>query len=326
MSLTFDDDALPHQATDGKDWRESYYCNFFDEKSDMCGVFWQGVRPNRGHGEAVFLLVDGKNDLVRSVDFSVPIKSNLPEDRRKVGNSVFTCIEPWKHWTVRYENGNDWFELDWKQLTDVCDWEWEDLTNSKHFQLAGKVTGKGMIGNRKIDFKGYGERDRAWGDRDYGPIKVSLWNVVQFPDDVAIHAFSLMQQDGTYRLHGFLHKDGETREIKKFDADIVYQGPKGPPESGRIRYEDDKGRVIEVTAFQRKNHLGLGASPDDGGQLGTDASKSQSLMFLTFQKFTRSDGVLGHGMIDYNCWVGNQPSSIHSKAPPIYSTLYTFGR
>ena len=207
-----------------------------------------------------------------------------------------------------------------------ADWEWEDLTNSKHYQLAGKVHGKGVVGGRTIEFDGYGERDRAWGDRNYGPLKVSLWNVVQFPDDVAIHAFSLMQADGTYRLHGYIHKDGVTRGIAKFESEIVYAGPKGPPENGRIRYTDDLGRVVEVVSFQRKNHLALGAAPDDGGQLDTDQSKSQSLMFLTFQRFTRADGTVGHGMIDYNCHVGNQPASMVAVAPPLYSTLYPFGR
>lgn len=76
--LTYDDDALPHAKGDTKDWRESYYCNFFDQTSNVCGVFWQGVRPNAGHGEAVFLLVDGATDLVRSVDLKVPITSDVP--------------------------------------------------------------------------------------------------------------------------------------------------------------------------------------------------------------------------------------------------------
>lgn len=326
MTLMFNDDALPHDKGPSNDWRESYYCNFFDQKSDLCGVFWQGTRPNSGHGEAVFLLVDGTTDLIRSVDFKVPVASDVPDDRRKVGKAEFTCIEPWKHWTVRYEDGDDWFEIDWRQMTDVCDWDWEDLTNSKHYQLAGKVTGRGNVGGRAIDFTGYGERDRAWGDRNYGPLKVSFWSVVQFPDDVAAHAFALLQEDGTYRLHGYLHKDGRTRGLARFEANPIYAGLYGPPESGHMRYVDDEGRTLDIASFERKNHLGLGASPDDGAQLSSDASKSQSLMFLTLQRFTRDDGKIGNGMIDFNCWVGNQPAQIVATAPPLYSTLYEFGR
>ena len=323
--LVHDDDMQPHAKTAGKDWRESYYCNFFDAQSDLCGVFWQGARPNSGHGEAVFLLLDGARDIVRSVDFKVPLHGAAPEERRKVGNAEFSCVAPWKHWKVSWQSGSDWFRLDWRQLSDVCDWEWEDLTNSKHFQVAGKVRGEGEVAGRKIAFTGYGERDRAWGDRNYGPLKVSFWTVIQFPDDVAVHAFALLQADGTYRLHGYLHMDGRTRGLQRFEADTVYAGPKGPPENGKLRFVDDQGRVVEIVAYQRKNHLALGAAPDDGAQLGTDSSKSQSLMFLTFQRFTRADGLTGHGMIDYNCWVGNQPAVIRAEAPPLYSTLYRFG-
>ena len=38
--LHFDDDKLPHAKNDEHDWRESYYCNFFDQNSNLCGVFW----------------------------------------------------------------------------------------------------------------------------------------------------------------------------------------------------------------------------------------------------------------------------------------------
>lgn len=324
--LTHDDDALPHAKTTGRDWRESYYCNFFDQHSDLCGVFWQGARPNAGHGESVFLLCDGAQDLVRIVDFTIPITEDVPERRRCTGAAEFTCIEPWRHWKVAYSRGDDRFEIDWRQMTDVCDWEWEDLTNSKHYQLAGKVTGRGTIGGRRIAFTGFGERDRAWGDRNYGPLKVSFWTVAQFPDDVAVHAFALLMPDGSYRLHGYLHRDGLTRGLRAFEADTVFAGPYGPPESGRLRYTDDAGRTLEIADYRRKNHLAFGATAEDGAQLGTASEKSSSLMFLTLQRFTRSDGVVGNGMIDYNCWVGQQPATIRALAPPLHSTLYGFGR
>lgn len=325
--LKFDDDALPHEKGPGRDWRESYYCNFFDKNSDLCGVFWQGARPNAGHGEDVFLLFDGDKDLVRSVNLKAPIRDEAPEARRHVGNAEFTCIEPWRHWTVNYRKGDDHFEIDWQQMTDVCDWDWEDLTNSKHFQLAGRVRGRGVIGGREIEFTGYGERDRAWGDRNYGPLQVSFWNVAQFPDDVAVHAFVFRSpNEEGYRLHGYLHKDGETRSLKRFESHSEFSDRRGPPVNGRIRYEDDAGRVLEVSSYQLKNYLGMGTVKKDGAQLEMDTANADTLMFLTFQRFMRSDGVLGHGMIDYNCWVGEQPASITAEAPPLFSTLYRFGR
>jgi hypothetical protein len=211
-------------------------------------------------------------------------------------------------------------------MSDVCDWEWEDLTNSKHLQVAGKVRGKGQVGGRRLEFTGYGERDRAWGERNYGPLKVSLWMVAQFPDDVAVHAFALLMPDGSYRLHGYLHQQGVTRGLTRFEAAVVYESDRGPPASGRLNFVDDLGRRLEIQSFQLKNQLALGAAPANGAQLELDASRSNSLMFLTFQRFARADGQVGHGMIDYNCWVGSQPKSIVAEAPPLYSTLYPYGR
>jgi hypothetical protein len=329
--LNYDDDALPHAKTDAKDWRESYYCNFFDHhNSQICGVFWQGQRPNAGVGETVLLLSDGKTDLIRSVNLKEIVPEDLPEGRRKAGNQEFTCVEPWKQWRVRYEKGPDWFELDWYQLSDVCDWEWEwgELAGepAKHFEAAGRVHARGVVGGRKIELSGYGERDRAWGSRNYAPLEVSLWNTTQFPDDVAVHTFLVLMPSGEYRLQGFLHKDGETRDLARVDVtNLVYQSPKGPPVGGQMRYEDDAGRVVEISSFEFLNNLSFGTKKASGGQLGKDLGDADTLMFLSLMNFTRSDGVHGRGMIDYNCWTGSQPASIHAKAP-IYSKLYKFGR
>ena len=56
------DDANFHKRGLEPDWRESYYCNFFDKDSDLCGLFWQGVRPNSKNGEAVMGLLRELHD------------------------------------------------------------------------------------------------------------------------------------------------------------------------------------------------------------------------------------------------------------------------
>jgi hypothetical protein len=325
--LNFNDDADPHQKTDARDWRESYYCNFFDKESDLCGLFWQGVRPNSKNGEAVFLLFDGSTDLVRSVDMTVSWLNDMPEQRRIVGPQTFTCIAPWNRWAVEYKRGTDILRVDWRRLSEVCDWDWGDLASgARHFQAAGHVEVEGVIGGRKLRFAGYGERDRAWGERNYGPIKVCFFFTVQFPDDVAVHSFvQLDPASGEYRLTGYLHRDGITCGLSSFDAEFSYSDVNSLPERGRVTFADTRGREIVVDSFECMNYLGMGTEPN-GAELREGNYSSGSLAFLSFQRFHRNDGVRGRGMIDYNCWAGQRPPVVKAAAPPLYSKLYEFER
>jgi hypothetical protein len=324
MILMESDDANFHKRGPEKDWRESYYCNFVDLNSDLCGVAWQGARPNSGEGEAVFILCDGKKDLVRSVNMHVPVP--LTDDPgRKIGFQEAVCLEPWRRWDVRYREGNAKVDVEWTQMSDFCDYD--AYMDTRHFEAAGKVKVTGKIGDREVAFTGYGERDRAWGVRNYGPIQFLIWMTAQFSDDVAVHVFVLLlnEENPVYKLSGFLHKDGQTRGLASCEASLTYDGDRGPPTGGSMILTDDLGRKLEIDEFKIINHVGFGASDDDASKLDSDLSKSKSLMFLTFQTFRRRDGVLGKGMLDLNCWAGNHPAAIKSL-PPLCSTLYPFGR
>lgn len=325
MPLNFDDDAKDHEITDAEDWRESYYCNFADPNSGLHGVAWQGVRPNMGRGEAVFVLYDGDRPLIHSVDMAVPVKQDVGPERAALGNQRFECVAPWRRWKVFFDNGTDSVSLDWTQLTETCDWDWEDLTGgSKHYQGAGRVEVRGEVGGRHIEFSGFGERDRAWGPRNYDPIEFSWWVVAQFPDEVAVHAF-VQLVGGEYRLMGFLHRDGRTRPLAQYRAeDAVYDPQNGPALSATQIFVDDEGREVR-TRCERVHYLSFGTA-EGGAELEERDPGDQvtGRMYLTFQRFTRSDGAEGRGMIDNNLRVGNAPAAFQAD-PPNHSTLYPYG-
>ncbi|AII10817.1 DUF7065 domain-containing protein [Rhodococcus opacus] len=324
MALHFDDDATAHTVTDAVDWRESYYLNFADPTSGLHGVAWQGVRPNMGHGEAVFVLYDGPTPLIHSVNMAVPIPADIGAERTDLGHQSFECVEPWRRWDVHYDDGTNSAHLEWTQMTETCDWDWEELTGAKHYQGAGRIEVTAVVDGRQIAFTGFGERDRAWGPRNYGPIEFSWWTVAQFPDEVAVHAF-VQFADGKYRLHGFLHADGTTRPLSEFRAaEVVYDPADGPALSSRQIFTDDEGRTVEALN-ERVHYLQFGTS-EDGAQLEERDPGDQATgrMYLTFQKFTRVDGVEGRGMIDNNLRIGTAPTAFTAQLPN-FSNLYDYG-
>jgi hypothetical protein len=323
MPLSYDDDAAIHELTDNTDWRESYYLNFHDSTSDLHGVIWQGVKPNRERGEAVLCLWDDTTPLIYSIDMAVPVARDIGAERAAI-NAAFTCPEPWDRWDVDYRKAGDELHIEWTRLSETCDWEWGDLTDSKHFQAAGRVHVTGTVGGRAIDFQGYGERDRAWGPRNYDPIEFSWFVVAQWPDDVAVHAFA-QRIDGDYRLMGYLHADGKTAPLTEFDASsVTYEPTDGPAKTSHLRWTDTLGRQVEADV-ERINTLSFGTS-SGGSDLGATepGSQAKGLMYLTTQTYLRPDGVLGKGMIDNNLHAGAAPDNF-TAVQPNYSTLYDYG-
>lgn len=323
MALHHDDDLAAHEKSAAPAWRESYYCNFFDHDSDLHGLAWLGVRPNDGRGEVLLGLFDGDETLLRHIDFNVPVSPDVGEERRRLGPLAFEPVEPWSNWKVRFDDGSSTVEVDWEQISAICDWDWEDITNSKHYQAFGRVNVTARVGDRAIDFSGFGERDRAWGERDYGFWTFVWWLIVHFRDGTGAHVFLMRDQDGNDRLHGYLHRDGVSHGVARYEAQVEYTPNGGPPERARHVIVDEAGRELVLTAMQRMHYFSFSA---DGPQVEDRPPEDmeRGRMFWTFHRFVREDGMVGRGMIDYVFWSGNQPTEIES-AGQAYSTMYDHG-
>ncbi|MEA2166764.1 MAG: hypothetical protein QOF76_64 [Solirubrobacteraceae bacterium] len=331
-TLAYEDDAASHERTASPVFRESYYCNFADPHSDLHGVAWQGVRPNAGAGEAVFVLFDGDTPLIHSLQMHEPVAADIGDERTAIGNQRFECVEPWSHWRVHYGDERATATVDWRQLSRTCDWEWDKLMEgnpdfaAKHYQAAGRVTVDAVVDGRHISFEGFGERDRAWGPRNYDPIDFGWWMTIQFADAVCAHAF-VQLFEGEYRLAGFLHKDGETRDLVSFEAtDVVYDGEGGPAAGGRQLLTDDLGRTLDLVSTDLVNQLSFG-TVTDGVQLraADPGAQARGRLYLTFQQMTRADGMVGRGMIDNNLCLGIAPTAFTAGNQPLYSRLYDYG-
>ncbi|WP_128970197.1 DUF7065 domain-containing protein [Rhodococcus opacus] len=325
--LVYEDDASIHPVGPEPDWRESYYLNFASIDGDISGIVWQGVRPNSCRGEAVFVLYEGDTPLLHSVNMQVDVPADVGTERTRLGHQEFECVDPWRHWRVTYDDGTDRVALDWTQISDTCNWHWQDLQSSIHYQGSGRVEGVAVIKGREIPIVGYGDRDRAWGKRNYGPLKFAVNFFSQFDDESMLHAFVLLDAAGHERLHGYLHRDGVTRDLVEYDADFIYLEEGRPPAAARHRAKDTDGREIEISETHLRHALEY-ATAVDGANLegGTSAPKGAgSRMFLASYWYLQPTGERGVGCIDMNFWNGHQQNQVRARGP-LYSKLYGFGR
>jgi hypothetical protein len=335
------DDATIHEASDALDWRESFYVNFFDTESRFYGAAWQGLRPNAGVAEAAFLLFDREQAVVRSVELALRVPGDT--DRRRLGHQQFTCLSPWQHWRVDYDDGTAKLQIEWTQTSATID---HDPTGApgraaddyvaapadeasfyrvaQHYEATGTISCTGEIDGEPVSFTGFGTRDRAWGPRDYGLMRFMWWQTVQFPDGAAAHVMLLQDADDDMRLFGMVHRDGRSRPAVAASCDVRYDGENGPPIPGSQRFVDDEGRSIVITAAEPMQIQPFAILPDgkdlEARRVTSDAEKAY---FWTWQRFTREDGVVGHGMIDQAYWPGQQHTTFAATIPT--GRLYDFG-
>jgi hypothetical protein len=339
-----DDDAATHPAGPEPEWRESCYCNFFDTESRFCGAAWQGLRPHTHRAEAVFLLFDRERDVVSSIatDLDVPADAHF----RSLGNQRFECIEPWSHWRAYYREGANWINLDWEQLSRMCDHdpiggatvagegsgssgkesndERSFYRTAKHFEAAGRIEVDGEVDGERIAFTGFGQRDRAWGPRNYGLMRFMWWETVQFTDDEAAHVMLLRDAGAEMMLFGFLHRDGVTRPAAEFSSEVTYDADPGVPISARQRLVDDQGRELNIARMEIMRRLPLTILPGGKDLVPREiASEDESAYYWTWQRYTRDDGTVGHGMIDQAYWRGMQLTTFASTKA--VGKLYDYG-
>ncbi len=287
MPLTIGDEGIHHIDVSNPGWRENWYFNFFDHRTSVHGIASVGVRPNIRRGETVFAVFEGHRALHVFNKFDIDIPPDIGTERQHYGPLAVESIQPFKEWVIRFDDGMCRAEMTWKAISPPYDYDWTEFEkDARHYQHAGLIDGSIVIKDRTIRLQGFGERDHAWGPREYGLWDQTYWVTGQFSKELCFHACNLSAKGKDYLL-GFLHKDGETSNLTALAIDAIYGYPGGPVLSCLLRMQDEDGRTLEVRS-ELMNVLYMLAA-----QAGME-----SHYFVCLSKFTCGD-LVGYGTVDH---------------------------
>lgn len=160
-------DEANHKPSSRKDWRESYYFNFVDINNEISGFTTIGLLPNTPKREFVFALFHGDKRYLYYKEhesaFSLEAFESLDD-----GNLRFELVEALKSWRIVLSFGELGAEIFWTGRFPPFNFgEGSGTSWEGHFEQSGVVTGTIHIGDTVIIFKGYGQRDKSWGPRDW---------------------------------------------------------------------------------------------------------------------------------------------------------------
>jgi hypothetical protein len=284
-------------------WSESWYFDFSTADGTLGGYVRLGLLPNARRAWYWACLVGEGRPLVTVRDHDVPLPPRRSLEVRGEGLwAELVCEAPNDHWSVRLEafavalddpaeayrgeRGDRvalGLDLEWEAAGDV--FPYPAMTR---YEQAGTVHGEVLVGNERIAFEGWGERDHSWGVRDWWTIPW-CWTAGRLDDGTAFHAATTLLSDVDWHP-GFIVAPGatETTTITGFTV-ATDTGAGDLPTAARMRLHD-----LDLTVTPRAHAPVLIVAAD-----GRVSRLARALC-----RFDAADGRSGYGWTEWN-----QPAS-----------------
>lgn len=237
-------DECAHSTNEQADWRESYYFNWVDLDTGISGFSTIGLLPNIKKREFVFALFYNNE---REVHFNEPEGSFTEDLSVSLTDGVlkYELVRPLKEWRIVYNSKNLRATITWEARFPAYDFGHGSGTSwAGHFEQSGSPYGSIEFSNgRSIKFRGFGERDKSWGSRD--------WHIESW---YALHAQFDSISIGLRRdiVKGEVHSTGSIGTntghipIKTVDLDTETHTESGMPIGANTRVIGTNGSVYTI--------------------------------------------------------------------------------
>lgn len=248
-------DEDPHPVGPGKHWQESWYFNWADPHGKSFGLSRIGFRYNENRIDGLVLtLRDGRPEYIYpgvSLRPSGGWQHRQASQGIEAGRLTYRAEEPLRQWSLTLA-GRDSMNLIWTAFTPAFDFgespgELPPNVAQEHFEQSGVVTGWTRFKGRYHEIRGYGQRDKSWGVRDWAKVEGWNWITAQFGEAISFNAWEGFLGNQRY-FNGFVYREGKNHAID--DPRIVFEWGrrKHLPRSTTISFSTAGGERYEFRA------------------------------------------------------------------------------
>ena len=264
-------DERRHPSADGYWWGESWYFDFAATDGSLGGYVRLGLYPNqRGPSGDLsgpragiawywaYLVRAGRPLVaVRNHEVALP-RTDVLEVRADGLWSAITCETPHDHWSIGLEafgvaldDPLDAYRGEWgEKVAFGLDLEWEAAApvfpypGTSRYEQTCVVHGDVLVGDERIAFEGFGERDHSWGERDWWKFGW-CWTAARLDDGTAFHAAAIPASESFMYAPGFVARDGEL--MPTFGLEVQTElGAEGLPVSATMQLGDLELTVMPI--------------------------------------------------------------------------------
>lgn len=235
MPFAIQQDDLIHTPEKTKDWRESYYFDFYDEENRI-GIWSSiGKKPYKGYSGFTISIWGGEKLYcgVGRDRFEEHTEEHIVEGLR------YECLIPNEKWRITFEGELSEVDKQFRITPDAFspsnkdqfpqvrvefdliftgtspsyryhgNDDWRNLFTG-HLDQTGRTEGTIKINGKTLHVNGLGARDRSWGTRNWQwPVS---WRYVHLPsDDMNVMLWYAVGEDGKKVIDGF-YQDHDTFE------------------------------------------------------------------------------------------------------------------
>jgi len=292
-SVLTETDELLHRPTDELKWRESYYFNWVDIKNKVSGFSTIGIVPNEGKREFVLALFIGNQLEVHYQEPKLEKYTNDIYSMLQDGKLAYRLIKPFKEWQISYTCQKFKFDLTFNTRFSTFNFPVDSSASwQHHFEAPGIISGKIKYKDGTIrNIRGYGQRDKSWGHRDW--FQFDHWFAAQFQFKNWSSAFRKDYAYGRIDLSGYITSKDGCSPLKEMEIETINDTDRfKTPLSSKFTFCDAR-RNRHVIQSERigKNTYFRFARPSLGGY--TELFEQMVIMK------DKDTGEIGSGMAEY---------------------------
>jgi len=301
------EDELAHAPGQERNWNESWYFDFVDEKQALAGWFRLGLTPNRsGNWYNAAITREGHPTVMLS-DFEAPeVKDDLLLQTHdiKATHTVEKALERFRITVVG--KGTEYTSaaaaLDASPGRKLAHLQVTvDLTFTSNgtpykyrvtprYEIPCLVSGSLTIEDKTYSLRAVpGQRDHSWGVRDWWSMDW-VWSSFHSHDtSVNVHALQVWLPGMPDLSVGYVQKNGATLEVQQVRCEPVYEEDGTASAQTIVLSIEDVGQA--TLSIEPKGHAGVRLLSDDG---------RVSLFERAWCTFKSSLGDEGVGWVEWN--------------------------
>ena len=247
-------DEYLHQPTKEKKWRESYYFNWVDIDNNISGFSTIGILPNEKKREFVFLLFTKDKNEIYYKEPQFDKYSREVNEMLKDKRLAYKMILPFKKWKIEYKSRKIKIQIIFETRFPTYNFG-KDTSASwhQHFEASGNILGSIEFDDGKtINLKGYGQRDKSWGFRDWHQFE--KWYAAHFQFKTWSATFRKDYLGGKMDLSGHVSSKEQNTPIYEVNIDTITDRDQfESPISAIYEFKDHYGEKYRIKSTRMFN-------------------------------------------------------------------------
>ena len=285
------EDPSPH-------WSDSLYFNAWDPGTDAFVMSRIAVRANEPAATGGMIVwLDGVPIYGYGRDLDEVPPSDW--DVMTVGGLTYRMLESGRAWALQLSDpdASARVHLEWHGQSPATSYEGNPTGPLPkpvawgHYEQTCQVRGDLHIGDHRIAFDGFGQRDHSWGFRHWGGLDQWHWVTGFLADGRGFNLFEVLEHDGTTTINGFVCAGGSGRPDQYVVASSreLTRSDDGGAERYRVVLQLEDGSSLEVSAERAGFSIPVRPAPE-----GQDVTVHETPMRLL-----AADGTTGYGIYEH---------------------------